>query len=177
MNRQPADKAFSASAMREAFDRSFADAPAADADISAHEDHLLIGLNEQAHALPLRGLTGLQALDWVTPVASTWPACLGIMSHKGAILPVYDLRLLLGCAATSKPRWVALTAQPAVALAFDRFDRLLRLPRHERFVFYTNAQGHECKYPVVDVPAMLDLIQKNARTRAMQQERCDVDIR
>jgi hypothetical protein len=44
------------------------------------------------------------------------------------IVPVYDLRRLLGHAAAKPPRWLVVTGgAPAVALAFDMFDGHLRL--------------------------------------------------
>jgi chemotaxis signal transduction protein len=50
------------------------------------------------------------------------PELLGIVGLRGAIVPVYDLRLLLGHTPAGPPRWLVLAAGGQVALAFDHLE-------------------------------------------------------
>ena len=57
------------------------------------------------------------------------PSLLGLVALRGSVVPVYDLRILLGHAAGPLPSWFALVrgASP-LGVAFDALDALLRLP-------------------------------------------------
>ena len=57
---------------------------------------------------------------------------MGIMGYHGALVPVYDLRMLCGYPAGGKPGWLAVTAGAVAALAFDAFDGHLRLLREDK---------------------------------------------
>jgi hypothetical protein len=106
-----------ASELRDAFDRGFAAAPAADPG-TPHE-LLRIELAGEPYALVLADLSSLHVDLEIVPVPARTPALLGVIALRGAIVPVYDLRRLLGLAATRPPRWIAVVG--ASAFAFDHF--------------------------------------------------------
>jgi chemotaxis signal transduction protein len=165
----------SAATMRQAFDEGFGLPLVSDAQI--REDFLLIRLHQQAHALRLSEILGLRAGGWITPVPGSPPEMLGLAGHKGSILPVYDLAVLLGFPAGSAGRWQVATREPELILSIEHFDRHLRCsldaiaPLHQDgqqhiVAQLRTAQGH-C--PVISVHAVLNTIQNKARVA--RQER------
>jgi chemotaxis signal transduction protein len=116
-----------AAALRQEFDRSFADPPLI--DVAAREDLLAIRLAAQEFAIRLSEIAGLFADKKITPVPSANPALLGITGFRGAIMPVYDLQSLLGLAA-GRSRWLVIAADAPVAFAFETFERQLRVTPH-----------------------------------------------
>ncbi len=115
-----------AAELRARFDRGFAEPPHPGA--VATVDLLAIRLGGAPYALRLGELAGLFADRAVTPLPTEIPALLGVAGFRGAIVPVYDLRRLLGCAATAPPRWLVVTTQLAVGFGFDGLDGHLRIP-------------------------------------------------
>lgn len=127
MNREETVIDKRAAELRRAFDQSFADAPSG-GNVPT-EAFLAIGVGSDNYALRLADISGLHADKKVTPLPSDVPDLLGVASFRGVLVPVYDLRVLLGYAAGPPPRWLVLVMpQTPVALAFDRFDGHLRLP-------------------------------------------------
>lgn len=118
--------ASTAAQLRADFDRSFA---AAQGDAApSREDFLSIRVDEDRYALRLTEVAQLMPLAAMTPLPGPLPVLLGIIGLRGVIVPVYDLRRLLGHAAAKPPRWLVVAGgDPAVALAFDMFDGHLRL--------------------------------------------------
>lgn len=115
-------------ALRAAFDRSFAKAPPADP--ARLENLLSIRVTEDPYAIPLAGLAGLYADKAVTSMPGADPGFLGIAGFRGAMLPVYDLRVLLGYPGGGKaPRWLVVMNAHQAALAFDALDGYLRVPQ------------------------------------------------
>lgn len=116
----------SALALREAFDRSFAEprSPAA-----PHVERMIaIRVGTDAYAVSLSEVVSLHADHKVVAVPSTAPELLGLAGFRGAVVPVYDLRVLLGSVTSSAPRWLMLVRAPVlVALAFDLFDARLQV--------------------------------------------------
>lgn len=117
------------SQLRSAFDRSFA-APARSAAI-AREEMLAIRVGGQACAVRLAQIAGMFAYRQVTHVPGDIPAMLGIAGFRGAIISVYDLRVLLGYDTAAALRWVVLAAAAPVALAFEGFEGQLRVARED----------------------------------------------
>lgn len=111
---------------RAAFDRAFAEPPPEAGPPPL--DFLGLGLGAQPHALRLAELSALQALAGVTPYPGAPPELLGLVSHRGVVLPLYDLRALLGLGAAERPAWLVVLKQAPLALAFERFDGHWRLP-------------------------------------------------
>src|SRR6202023_3988958 len=91
-------------------------------DTTLKEDLLAVRIGTQLFAIRLSEITGLFAGKKVTPVPGGHPALCGIAGFRGAILPVYDLQILLGHCGTATPRWLVIAAAAPVALAFAVFE-------------------------------------------------------
>jgi purine-binding chemotaxis protein CheW len=89
---------------------------------------LVFALGEERRALELRWVREIFTLVALTPVPTAPPALLGVVNFKGAIVPVLDLRVLLGSAAPARavqPGDALLLVDvdgTRVALAVDRID-------------------------------------------------------
>jgi chemotaxis signal transduction protein len=116
-----------AAELRQAFDRTFAEPVRFDTALK--EDLLAVRIDTQAFAIRLSEISGLFADKKITPVPGGHAALRGIAGFRGAIVPVYDLQILLGHSSTSTPRWLVIAAAAPVALAFEVFEGQLRVPR------------------------------------------------
>lgn len=164
--------------MRENFDHGFA-MPAQRND-EASEDLLLIRLGQLPYAMRMSEVTGLQRGTGVTPLPTPLSTLLGMASHRGRVLPVYDLAALLGQPASRNPAWQIVTHAPAVILAIDEFERHVRCPR-SAIAAQTLAQDADASHvqahlhtddgqrPIVSLAAVLRTIQHLAQTA--RQER------
>jgi chemotaxis signal transduction protein len=103
--------------LREAFDRGFAEAPAGER--AAALELLRIELAGEPHAIALADITSIHVDSRITSVPATDAALIGVIAVRGAIVPVYDLRALLGLATTRAARWVVIAK--GLAFAFDAF--------------------------------------------------------
>ena len=112
--------------LAQAFDAAFAEAPHTDAQ--KFEDLLAIRLGGEAHALRLSEVAGLFARRKIVRLPSALPELLGLVSLRAAIVPVYDLGALLGCAHQTEPHWLVLAASASIALAFDELEGYQRVP-------------------------------------------------
>ena len=113
--------------LRRAFDSSFAETPREALERTV--DLLAIRISGDAYVLRLGDLSGLAGYRKITPLTSTAHGLLGLTSLRGNLVPVYDLRVLLGYAAAGTPRWLALVGVDTVTgFAFDGFEGFLRLP-------------------------------------------------
>ena len=157
--------------LRRNFDRSFAEPPRGRP--AAPLDLLAIRLGGEPYALRLAAVAGLFAGKKLTRLPQATPEFLGIAGFRGSIVPVYDLRVLLGGAAGAAPRWLVVAAASRVALAFDGFDGHLRLPpegiaQQERA---DAARPHVRElarvaglpWPIVDLASVLAAIRAQAR--------------
>lgn len=106
--------------LREAFDRSFAQTPIAEA--VAVESLLAIRVGLDPYVLRMTEVAGLFADKKVTRLPSPVSELSGIAGFRGAVLPVYDLASLLGYPRPASPRWLVVIAVSPVALAFEEFD-------------------------------------------------------
>ena len=116
-------------ALREAFDRRFAvpvEPPQADAI-----DLLAIRVGGHPYAFDLAELSGLTRARAIVPLPSRRAELLGVAGIRGGLWPVYDLPRALGHETGPGPLpWLAQCAGAApLALAFERVDGLLRVPR------------------------------------------------
>ena len=116
----------SAAQLRRDFDRAFAEPPRARR--AASVDLLAIRLRGDPYALRLAGIAGLFADKPLTRLPGSAREFLGLAGFRGSVVPVYDLRALLGDARGDAPRWLVVSSGSAVALAFDGFDGYLKLP-------------------------------------------------
>jgi chemotaxis signal transduction protein len=180
MNRKGTAIAERAAMLRQVFDQAFAAAPAGTS--TPTEAFLAIGAGGDNYALRLVEISGLFVDKKVVPLPSESPDLLGIASFRGALVPVYDLAVLLGYAAKPLPRWLVLVApQTPVGLAFDRFDGYLNLPRevNAQQTGAENTRQHLAESmsaagllrPVVAVASILESIRKRAQPSAPRNER------
>ncbi len=120
--------------LRRAFDLAFAEPPLA--DIRVRENFLAFRVGTDPFAMRVLDVAGLFADKSITPLPSPVSELLGVAGFRGEVVPVYDLRALLGQPSRTKPRWMvlAITADKAsIALAFDGFEGHFRVP-HEDIV-------------------------------------------
>lgn len=115
-----------ASQLRRDFDQSFALPPPTDA--ATKVDMLAIRVAGKGFAIRLGEIAGLFADKKITRVPGAGASMLGIAGFRGAIVPVYDLQCLLGAPAGKTARWLVHAAAAPVAVAFEAFERQLRVP-------------------------------------------------
>jgi purine-binding chemotaxis protein CheW len=155
-----------ARALREAFDRSFAEAPRLEQ--GAPEDIIAVRVAGSPYAIRLAEISGLFADRPITPVPGPVPELLGLAGLRGLTVPVYDLGALLGLARADKPRWLVLARGSApLGLAFERLERHLRLPREAiapatppRSAVREVARSEDGALPVMHLPSILEAIRK-----------------
>ena len=157
-------------ALRQAFDDTFADAAATDP--APLDDLLAIRINGRGFALRLSEVSGLFVDRGVTRLPTTVPELLGIMTVRGALVPVYDLAALLGWPASTQPRWLVIATGTRVGFAFDQLDGHLRIPR-QSIIARDDASAlrhadaivklDEGPRPIVSLPSVLDAIASRVR--------------
>jgi chemotaxis signal transduction protein len=120
----------SAARLRANFDASFGHAHATESPPQL--DLLLIQVAEHDHALRLDQVSALHVDRKLVQTPGPRPELLGLVGVRGVVAPVYDLRRLLGYSAASAPRWLAvLRASAPLAVAFEQFERHLRVPQSD----------------------------------------------
>jgi len=115
--------------LRRAFDAAFA-LPARAPDETL-EDVIAIRVGAEDYVVRGRELSGIAENRKLSPVPSSAPDLLGLVSVRGLLVPVFGLPSLLGYAADSEPlRWLLLvgTDEP-LALAFHALTGFSRLPK------------------------------------------------
>jgi chemotaxis signal transduction protein len=115
-----------AAELREAFDRSFSEP--LQADPAPTEELLGIRLDTEAYALRLSEIAGLFADRKIARVPGSAATQLGIAGFRSEIVPVYDLRALLGHRSTAPARWLVLAAAAPVAFVFTAHEGRLSVP-------------------------------------------------
>jgi purine-binding chemotaxis protein CheW len=178
MKEHGADLGARADELRHAFDRSFAEAPRR--DTGSLIDLLAVRVAGDAYALRLAEVAGLFVDRVVTPLPTTVPELVGIAGFRAALVPVYDLRALLGYPGGAPPRWMVSTVgDKAVGLLFDLFEHHLRVSegavasddahahRHVREIVRTT----DGVRPVIHLSSVLDAIKARAQSRARPKER------
>lgn len=159
-----------AAQLREAFDRSFASASAVDA--GATEGLLAITVGGDRYVVRLAEISRVLVNRKVAWLPSAVPELIGIAGLKGAVLPVYDLAMLIGLPRASNPRWLMVAAAAPVGFAFDRFDGYESVRPDDFTLDAAGAPGRHVREllrrreprPVVHVAAMLETI-RNRRDR------------
>ncbi len=113
-------------ALRRAFDEGFS-APAT-AGTALQVDMLAIGVAEQNLIVRLDEVGRIARLRKRVPVPGARPQLLGLVAIQDRLLALFSLAALLGQRGSEAEPWLLLPAgdQP-VALAFDRFDGLVRV--------------------------------------------------
>jgi chemotaxis signal transduction protein len=111
--------------LRSAFDRAFASP--VHPDTTVKQDLLAVRVGPEPCAMRLLEIAGLFVDRRITRIPTEETALVGIAGFRGTILPVYSLPILLGHPQTQTPRWLVVTANGAIALAFDLFEGHLRV--------------------------------------------------
>lgn len=108
-------------ALREAFDRGFAE-PAI-ADETAREEMVVVRVGPERLAFRLAALAGIERLERVVPLPGGPPAFVGLCGLRGRIVPVFGLAALVGVAAEPRSGWIAVVGrEDPIALAFDALE-------------------------------------------------------
>ena len=165
--------------LREAFDRSFAQAPSIEA--AAVENLLAIKVGADPYVLRMSEVSGLFADKKVTRLPSPVSELSGIAGFRGAVLPVYDLAMLLGYPRATSPRWLVVIAVTPVALAFDTFDGYLNArdavivpeaqpEKHDRHVREV-VQTIDLVRPLISLASVLEWIRSRASRDGLAKER------
>lgn len=166
-----------AAALRQAFDRSFAEPPRIEK--AATEDFLAIHVAGDPYLLRLASIAGVHADKRVTGLPSRAPDLRGVAGFRGAIVPVYDLAALLRYPRAESPRWIAIAAEAQVALAFDSFDGHFRFPR-EAVASQADAVSREHVHEIlrsgdavrsiIHLPSVIAAIRKQVPETASKKE-------
>ena len=166
-----------AAKLRLAFDQAFAEPVRLDTAVK--ELLLAVRVGTQSLAIRLSEINGLFADKMVTPVPGGHAALRGIAGFRGAIVPVYDLKTVLGEASDAPPRWLVTAAAAPVALAFDAFERQLEIPREAILprASVADIRGFAREFvgakefvgPIIHLPTILEAID-GSRSGAMPVE-------
>ncbi|MBW6435392.1 chemotaxis protein CheW [Actinoplanes hulinensis] len=165
--------------LREEFDRSFAE-PARVLECGTVE-LLAVSAGDRPYALRLAEASGVHPDRPVTPLPTSVRALLGVAGFAGAVVPVYDLAALLGHPVPRRPRWLLLAhGTPPLALAFHELDRHLRVPLADVVDGFDGGGPDSCLHemvrlpdghrPIVDVPAVRELVHRLAGHRPVPEE-------
>ncbi len=115
-----------AAALRRNFDLGFAEPPRG--ELPSVEDLLIIRIAEDEYCLRLSQIAGLLVDRRLAPLTSPVPALMGVIGVRGAIVPVYSLRILLAYPPADAPRWlVMLRGAEPLGLAFDSYEGHVRV--------------------------------------------------
>ncbi len=158
-----------AETLRREFDEAFA--RVAGRQDTPVEDLLAIRVSGDPYALRLAECAGLFVDRTVTPLPTPVPELLGLAGFRATLVPVYDLRALLGYPRGESPRWmVSATGRAVVALAFDAFEAHVRVESASLVADDTPAQRHAPRLarlpggarPLLSVPSLLEAIEARA---------------
>jgi purine-binding chemotaxis protein CheW len=168
-----------AEALRLAFDRSFAEERRG--DTPSNESLLAFDLGAEPYALRLSEIAGIFVDRKITRLPGGATALLGFAGFRGAIVPAYDLHVLLGRAPTETPRWLALASGAPVALAFETFAGHMRVPREAILprdgddqpgrLARDVASADGVVRPIVHLASVIDTILKQRPRTNLQEER------
>lgn len=153
-------------AMREEFDRAFA-APLAD-DRGQLDDFLQIGAGDATYVVRLSEVAALHADHQAMWLPGPVSSLIGLVGLRGRVLPLYDLRRLLGVSDAAAARWMLVVREREVALAFPRFDGHHRVPSDcvtparpdDRHTSHVNGVVSlaGATYPLLDLHSIVDAI-------------------
>jgi hypothetical protein len=135
-----------ATALRRAFDESFAAAPI---ERELTEDFLAIRVAGEPFAFRMTDIARVAEAPKIVGVPSVRASVLGVAAIRGALVSVHSLAALLGYAnASSRHAWIALLqGVEATSVAFDALDGFVRAPRGKLDVL----RSGEVSRPIVDI--------------------------
>ena len=140
------------------------------------ESFLGMGLRGDPFAIRIRQIEGVLTERRVVALPTAVAAFAGLTTHRGSLVAVYDLGMLLGYAGAATLRWVVTVrvSDAVVGLAFDRFDG------HYRVVAAAETSdgssgllavvpGMPDGRPVIDVLFLLDSVLRLETTNAEKE--------
>ena len=157
--------------LRQDFDNTFASpllGPGQD-----RESLITLRVAGEALAVKTLDIAGLAKRRRLTPLPTRVRGLLGTTALRGALLPVYDLAVILGFTASAREgSWLMITGtETPVALTFDEFEGQVNIERtclyesdgsrdHERLSLL--ARIGTAHLPVIDIPGIVEEIRKTA---------------
>ena len=167
MSDQAADAARRLAQLRRDFDQAFA-APH-EVEVEDVENLLAIRLQEEAYGLSTREITAVERAGSIVPLPSRSQGLIGIVGHRGAILPVYGLASLLGYDRSREaPRWLVVCGKrESLALAVGALEGYVQVAkgnfhppdREARKYVHRFARVGDAVRAIVSVPSILEAIQ------------------
>ena len=156
-----------AAELRRDFDGAFAEPMRPRA---ATEELLALRCRGRAYGVRLSQSGGLFADKTITEIPGAPAALRGLVGFRGAILPVYDLQLLLGLGSAETHRWLIVVAERPVALSFEHLEGYLQVPQTD-LVAHSDASagGAHCRdvarleggmRPILHMPFILETIEQ-----------------
>jgi chemotaxis signal transduction protein len=154
--RPPIDEDVVARFRRE-FDETFAKPPATRAE---QESFLGLGLRGQPYALRMGQIEGVLTERRIVPLPTGVAAFAGLSAHRGSLVPVYDLGMLLDHPAASTLPWVATVrvSEALVGFGFDRFDGHYRVIASEPTPGNGTPSGHLSFVPGLPGRPVIDIL-------------------
>jgi len=142
-----------AARLRREFDDMFARPPDSPANL---ESFLGLGLRGDPYALCLRQIECVLTERGILPLPTSVAEFAGLTAHRGTLVPVFDLGMLLGYAAAARLQWLVLVrgSNAFVALAFDRFDGHFRVPVSDAGGLKSVVHGR----PVIDIDSIVESV-------------------
>jgi purine-binding chemotaxis protein CheW len=163
--------------LREAFDRSFAEA--ADVERASHLDFLAIRVAGDPYALRLSEVQSLHADRRLVSAPSRLPELLGISGFRGVLTPVYDLAPLLGYGAELSARWLVVAQSDSpIGFAFGDFDEHLRVTADRvsapdsdaRVAVRGGVRRGVAALPLIHLPSLVEAIAQRIKALGPSQE-------
>jgi chemotaxis signal transduction protein len=173
---QPIDAEGVVARLRREFDETFARPPATQPGFEAF---LGLRLRDDPYAVRLRQIEGLLSDRRIVPLPTAVAAFAGLTAHRGALVPVYDLGMLLGYPAAASLRWIVTVraSEALLGLAFERFDGHYRLiaagaspDDRPAGGLLSAVPGLPDGRPLIDIPALLQpILQRESNTKGAMQ--------
>lgn len=160
--------------LRRLFDQSFA-VPWTDRD--AHtDDMVLIAAGGHPYAIRIGEISGMVAGVSPAWLPTSVPGLLGLATVRAAVVPIYDLRAVLGLPAPAMPLpWIMLVGDGRLGLATERYEGHRRVPRQALVqVEDTARNGYVGEIAHVDgaarsvlaIPAVVRAVEERCRREA-----------
>jgi chemotaxis signal transduction protein len=104
-----------AATLRRAFDESFAGVPEVEHDDV--QSFLGVGIHGASFAIRMREIAGIVTGRKVIPLPTSVDSFAGLTTHRGVLVPIYDLGVLLGHG-SSTCSWIAFAKVRDALLGF-----------------------------------------------------------
>ena len=167
MSDATADAARRLARLQRDFDQAFA-VPHRD-EAEDVESLLAIRLQEDPYGLSTREIAAVERAGSVVPLPSRSQGLIGIVGHRGAILPVYGLASLLGYERSRKaPRWLVVCGEGgALALAVSELEGYVQVAKGNFHVPDRDPRKHVHRFArvgetvraIISVPSIVAAIQ------------------